>query len=235
MIQEASPPLTDEDIVRRVIEGETALFEQLIRRHNQRLYRAIRAILKDEAETEDTMQEVYVRAFSHLDQFAGNAMVSTWLTKIAVYEALGRLRRRKRMEDMPKIVSTTRDPESIAYGRELHTTIESAIDSIPPLYRSVFVLRDIEELTGSETAECLGISEETVKTRLHRARRLLRARLEHALGESIGSLFSFGNQRCDRITERTMERICILREIQFAELSRPSERNDGIPGKDWDK
>ena len=113
MIQEASPLLTDEDIVRRVIEGETALFEQLIRRHNQRLYRAIRAILKDEAETEDAMQEAYVRAFSHLDQFAGNAMVSTWLTKIAVYEALGRVRRRKRMEGMPKTVSPTLDPESI--------------------------------------------------------------------------------------------------------------------------
>jgi len=233
MIQEASPALTDEDIVRRVIEGETTLFELLIRRHNQRLYRAVRAILKDEAETEDAMQEAYVRAFAHLDQFAGNAMVSTWLTKIAVYEALGRLRRRKRMEDMPSTVSTTGDPERIAYSRELHATIESAVDSIPPLYRSVFVLRDIEELTGAEAADCLGISEDTVKTRLHRARRLLRARLEHSLGESIGSSFAFGNQRCNRVTARTMEQIAILRQLQFEELSRSAERTEGIPEKDW--
>jgi RNA polymerase sigma-70 factor, ECF subfamily len=207
MIQEASPPLTDEDIVRRVLDGETSLFEVLIRRHNQRLYRATRAILKDETEAEDAMQEAYVRAFAHLDQFAGNAMVSTWLTKIAVYEALGRLRRRKRMEDMPKNLSTTGDPERIAYGKELQETIESAVDALPPLYRSVFVLRDIEDMSGAETAECLGIAEETVKTRLYRARRLMRDHLKRSLGAAVATAFTFGDRHCDRITAVTMERI----------------------------
>ena len=99
MLAEAAPPLADEEIVRRVLDGETSLFELLIRRYNQRLYRAARAILRDEQESEDAMQEAYVKAFANLDQFAGEAKISTWLTKIVVYEALGRLRRRKRLQD----------------------------------------------------------------------------------------------------------------------------------------
>jgi RNA polymerase sigma-70 factor (ECF subfamily) len=208
-LTEAASPLPDEEIVKRVIDGDTALFELLIRRHNQRLYRAIRAILKDDEEAEDAMQEVYVRAFVHLDQFAGDAKLSTWLTKIAIYEALGRLRRRKRIDEMPEI-SSSENPERATYGRELHTAIESAVDSLPPLYRSVFVLREIEEMTGAETADSLGITEETVKTRLHRARRLMRRRLEHTVGAAMGSAFAFGSRRCDRVTERAMERIRLL-------------------------
>ena len=165
-IEEDRQALSDEEIVKRVLDGETSLFELLIRRHNQRLFRASRSILKDEAEAEDVMQEAYVRAFAHLQQFAGNALVSTWLTKIAVYEALGRLRERKRIRDMPKTLKTSGDPEKIAYGKELRVTIESAVDALPPLYRGVFVLREVEGLTGSEAADCLGITEETVKTRL---------------------------------------------------------------------
>jgi RNA polymerase sigma-70 factor, ECF subfamily len=206
-LADAAPPLSDEEIVRRVLEGETSLFELLIRRYNQRLYRATRAILRYEDEAEDAMQEAYVSAFAHLDQFAGEARFSTWLTKIAVYEALGRLRRRKRMDDMPEIVSSSASPERKAYGREIQAAIESAVDTLPPLYRSVFVLREIEELTGAETGDCLGISEETVKTRLHRARGLLRHRLERSLGAALDGAFQFGAQRCDRITARTMDRI----------------------------
>ena len=207
MLTEAAPPLPDEEIVRRVLEGETSLFELLIRRYNQRLYRATRAILKDEVEAEDAMQEAYVRAFVNLDQFAGEAKISTWLTKIAVYEALGRLRRRKRMDEMPEILSSGESPERAAYGRELQTAIESAVDALPPLYRSVFVLREIEEMSGAEAADCLGITEETVKTRLHRARRLLRHRLERSIGAAMDSAFAFGSRRCDRITEAAMDRI----------------------------
>ena len=216
MLAEAAPPLADEEIVRRVLDGETSLFELLIRRYNQRLYRAARAILKDEQESEDAMQEAYVKAFANLDQFAGEAKISTWLTKIVVYEALGRLRRRKRMDDMPQLVSHSQSPERAAYGRELQTAIESAIDALPPLYRSVFVLRDIEEMTGSETAQCLQITEETVKTRLHRARRLLRSRLERTVGAAMDTAFAFGSRRCDRITEMAMARI--------TKLSTPSAR-----------
>src|SRR5688572_13495 len=184
-LAEATSRLPDEEIVRRVLEGETSLFELLIRRYNQRLYRVVRAILKLEEEAEDAMQEAYVSAFAHLDQFAGEASFSTWLTKIAVHEALGRLRRRKRTDDMPELVSSSANRERTAYGRELQAAIECAVDTLPALYRSVFVLREIEEMTGFETAECLGITEETVKTRLHRARRLLRRRLEYSLGAAL--------------------------------------------------
>jgi RNA polymerase sigma-70 factor, ECF subfamily len=215
MLTEVAPPLSDEEIVKRVLDGETSLFELLIRRYNQRLYRAARAILKDDAEAEDAMQEAYVRAFVKLDQFAGDAKLSTWLTKIAVYEALGRLRRRKRMDEMPEILSSE-NPERAAYGRELQTAIESAVDALPPLYRSVFVLREIEEMTGAETADCLGITEETVKTRLHRARRLLRHRLERTVGAAMESAFAFGSRRCDRVTEKAMERIRLLQPDRSA-------------------
>jgi RNA polymerase sigma-70 factor (ECF subfamily) len=207
MLMETTSSLPDEEIVRRVLEGETALFELLIRRYNQRLYRATRAILRDEEEAEDAIQEAYVSAFANLDRFAGEARFSTWLTKIAVYEALGRLRRRKRMDEMSDIASTRATPERATYGNELKAAIESAVDRLPTAYRSVFILRDIEEMTGAETAHCLGITEETVKTRLHRARRLLRHQLEKTVGTALVGAFAFGAQRCDRITENTMARI----------------------------
>lgn len=205
---EMATALTDEQIVSRVLGGETSLFELIIRRHNQRLYRATRSILKDTAEAEDVMQEAYVRAFAHLHQFAGEAKFSTWLTKIAVYEALGRLRRRKQMDEIPGgLASGASNPEHTAYQRQLQTMIESAIDVLPPLYRSVFVLRDVEELSGAEVAECLGITEETAKTRLHRARRILRDELKTSLGGAISAAFSYGTVHCDRMTAATMERI----------------------------
>jgi RNA polymerase sigma-70 factor (ECF subfamily) len=199
--------LSDEEIVGRVLDGETSLFEVLIRRHNQLLYRATRAILNDEFEAEDVMQEAYVRAFANLGQFAGEAKFSTWLTKIAVYEALGRLRRRKRMDEMPENLRSRDNPERSAYSGELRTAIESAVDALPPLYRAVFMLREVEEMSGAETAGCLGISEETVKTRLHRARGLLRNRLERAVGAGVRGAFAFGEQRCDRMTIIVMNRI----------------------------
>jgi RNA polymerase sigma-70 factor (ECF subfamily) len=204
---DSSNGLADEDIVSRVIAGETALFELIVRRYNQRLYRAAKAILKDEAEAEDVMQEAYVRAFEKLDQFAGNAKFSTWLTKIAVYEALARLRKRHREGDMPEIINSGDSPERITYDVEIRRAIEDAVETLPPLYRSVFVLRDVEEMSGAETAECLGITEETVKTRLHRARNLLRHQLERAVGSAVGSAFSYGERRCDAMTESVMSRI----------------------------
>ena len=153
------------------------------------------------------MQEAYVRAFVNLDQFAGEAKFSTWLTKIAVYEALGRLRRAKRQEELPEAMDSSDNPERTAYGRELQSAIESAVDALPQLYRSVFVLREVEEMTVAETADCLGITEESVKTRCHRARALLRSRLERAIGMAASQAFSFMGHRCDRMTKRVMERI----------------------------
>jgi RNA polymerase sigma-70 factor, ECF subfamily len=195
--------ITDEEIVDRVIRGESELFEVLVRRHNQRLFRATRAILKDVSESEDVMQEAYVRAFTHLDQFAGEAKFSTWLTKIAVYEALARLRRHKQMDNIPDEIRSNVNVEDTAYRRELRRMLEDAIDVLPPLYRAVFVLRDVEEMSGAETAECLGITEETTKTRLHRARRMLRDELRTAVGEA----FTYGAEHCDRMTASTMDRI----------------------------
>lgn len=206
-LAEAARVLSDEDIVGRVLNGEVQLFELIVRRYNQRLYRAMIAILRDEAEAEDAMQEAYVHAFAKLDQFAGQAKFSTWLTKIAVYEALGRLRRRKRYEEVPETMKSDDDPEHTVYDLQLRGAIEGAIRKLPAIYRSVFVLREIEELSGSETAECLGIAEETVKTRLHRARNLLRRRLERTAGGVLGRSFSYGEQRCDAMTAAVMERI----------------------------
>lgn len=206
-LTEAAPALSDEEIVQRVLNGDVSLFELLVRRHNQRLYRATRSILKDTAEAEDVMQEAYVRAFSHLDQFAGNAKFSTWLTKIAVHEALGRLRRRKQLDVIPEGLTGGVTPEHSAYQRELQSIMEAAIDVLPPLYRSVFLLREVEEMSGAEVADCLGITEETAKTRLHRARRMLRDELKTSLGGAIPSAFSYGAAHCDRMTETTLHRI----------------------------
>jgi RNA polymerase sigma-70 factor (ECF subfamily) len=170
------------------------------------LFRTTRAILKDSNEAEDVMQEAYVRAFVNLDQFAGEARFATWLTKIAVYEAFARLRRAKRQEDLPEPMDPTGDPERTAYGHELRSAIESAVDVLPPLYRTVFVLREIEGMSVAETADCLGITEENVKTRFHRARALLRVRLQRAIGAAASQAFAFLGDRCDRITNSVMER-----------------------------
>src|SRR4051812_34773832 len=179
--------LSDEDIVARVIGGQTALFEVLMRRHNERLYRAARAILRDEREAEDVMQQAYVNAYTHLRQFDGRAQFATWLTRIAVHEALARARKRGRYqqledEDLGRVepfMVTNRpaDPERQAFGRELAGLLEAAVDTLPDGNREVFVLRQIEELSTAETAQCLGVSEDVVKTRLSRARATLRREL----------------------------------------------------------
>ena len=207
ILETIAPAIPDEEVVTRVLRGETSLFELIIRRHNQRLYRTTRAILRDESEAEDAMQEAYVRAFCHLDQFAGQAKFSTWLTKIAVYEALGRLRRSQRQEEMPDDMKSSDNPERAAYHSELQHAIEAAVDKLPPRYRSVFVLRDIEDMSGAEAAECLGINEVAVKTRLHRARRMLRGRLERTVSGAASLAFGFGDRRCDRMTRLVMARI----------------------------
>jgi RNA polymerase sigma-70 factor (ECF subfamily) len=206
-LAEAVSRLDDEEVVRRVLDGETGLFELIVRRYNQRLFRATRAILRDDEAAEDATQEAYLRAFAKLDQFAGEAKFSTWLTKIAVYEAFNRLRRAKLQEELPETMHNGDNPERSAYGGELKSAIEKAIDALPPLYRSVFVMREIEEMTVAETADCLGITPESVKTRLHRARALLRDRLERAIGLAAADAFSYLGSRCDRMTAAVMDRI----------------------------
>jgi RNA polymerase sigma-70 factor (ECF subfamily) len=206
--------MSDEDIVSRVLAGETALFEVLMRRHNQRVYRAARAILRDDREAEDVMQEAYVNAYVHLDQFDGRAKFSTWLTKIAVYESLARARRRGRYEpledeaqetSMP--ATTSPDPERLAFGRELGALIESAVDSLGDGYREVFMLRQVEGLSTLETAAVLGVSEDVVKTRYSRARHALQRDLLERTGAAAAAAFTFGQARCDRVVIAVMARI----------------------------
>ncbi|MFL6215401.1 MAG: RNA polymerase sigma factor [Blastocatellia bacterium] len=209
--------LTDEEVVERVLAGQSAWFEVLMRRYNQRLYRVSRSIVGDDAEAEDVMQEAYVRAYQHLDQFDGRARFATWLTRIAVHEALARLRHRRRVVEIdafaessenPMIpAANTPNPEQEVLIRTLGVILESAINQLPAAYRSVFMLREMEEMSTAETAECLGLSEEAVKVRLHRARARLRKTITAQTQAATVSAFQFNGARCDRIVAAVLARL----------------------------
>jgi RNA polymerase sigma-70 factor (ECF subfamily) len=211
---------TDEEIVGRIRAGDTALYEIIMRRYNQRLYRVARAILRDDAEAEDVMQDAYVRAYQHLDQFAGRAPFSAWLTRIAVHEALGRLRLRKRNPQLDDtkddgelrmdIVETSPDPEQNASTAELGHLLEEALFALPDKYRTVVMLRDIEELNTSETAAALDLSEENVKIRLHRGHEMARGWLFKRVGSNAKSAFPFMGVRCDRVVCGVFKRLAEL-------------------------
>ena len=208
---------TDEEVVAKVRAGETALYEILMRRHNQRLYRAARAILKDEAEAEDVMQDAYVRAFQNLCQFEGRAPFSAWLLRIAVNEALGRKRGRDRNTSFEEgnengeismnIVETGPDPEQSATRAELGLMLEEAVLGLPEAYRTVVMLRDVEELSTAETAAALELSEENVKIRLHRGHAMMRDVLFQRVGAEAKRAFPFMGERCDRVVERVFARL----------------------------
>jgi RNA polymerase sigma-70 factor (ECF subfamily) len=218
MVLEQDQLASDLQLIERVRAGEIALYELLMRRHNQRVYRVIRSVVSNDLEAEDILQEAWVRAFEHLDQFAGRANFSTWVARIAFNEALGRRRTSARwtpLEDeagniMPELnrqQTTFATPETEAIQGQLGQMLQSAVDTLPETYRSVFVLREVEQLNTSETAECLGLSEEAVKTRLHRSRALLRHELENRMGSTIREAYSFLGARCDRVVARVLERI----------------------------
>jgi RNA polymerase sigma-70 factor (ECF subfamily) len=211
---------TDEELVRWVLTGEKSCFEVLMRRYNRRVYRAARAILRDDSEAEDVVQDGYVRAYQHLDQFEGRASFSTWLTRIVVHEALARIKRRRRMEEIDSMDEARKDrvdaltssatPEQAASAAEVHSLLESSIDALPDSYRHVFVLREVEEMDTRETAECLGISEDNVKMRLHRARAQLRREIYARAGATSTSAFQFMGERCNRMVAVVMQRIHAL-------------------------
>ncbi|HEY3353634.1 MAG TPA: RNA polymerase sigma factor [Polyangia bacterium] len=209
------PAVTDEAVVARVRAGETALFEVLMRRHNQRVYRAVRAILRDDAEIEEVMQQAHVAAYQHLDQFAGKARYSTWLIRIAINEALGRRRRGLRLvpledgaeDEMGTYRGRPPTPEDRAGTRELAAVLEAAIDGLPEKYRLTVMLRDVEGLDTADAAAALEVSEDVVKTRLHRAREMLRAHIEAQLGSAALAAYLFGSWRCDRIVAAVLARI----------------------------
>lgn len=210
----AAQGLPDAEVVRRVLAGEPALFEVLMRRHNQRVFRAIRSVLRGDAEAEDAMQQAWLDAYAHLGQFQGAAAFGTWLTRIALNEALSRVRRRvplAALADVPEeddpMRSTARDPEGRAADRELARMVEEAIDELPEHHRTVLVLREVEGMSTAEAAEALSVSEEVVKVRLHRARLALRDRLWERAGPTSREAFAFLGARCDRMVAAVMARI----------------------------
>jgi RNA polymerase sigma-70 factor (ECF subfamily) len=213
---ERSNTLSDVDVVRRVVDGETALFEVLMRRHNERVYRAARAIVRDEAEAEDVMQQAYVSAYANLRQFHGAAQFSTWLTRIAINEAIARVRRKGRYDPLdedrlgaeePMFERLAQNPEQQAFAGELHRLLERAIDQLPDGMRAVFMLRDVEGMSTAETATAMGVSEDVIKTRLSRARMRLRRMLLDQAGADTPGVFPFFRPRCDRVVDQVMARI----------------------------
>jgi RNA polymerase sigma-70 factor, ECF subfamily len=200
---------TDDAIIDAVKAGDIALYELLMRRYNQRLYRVTRAILRNDGDVEDVIQEAYVRAYQHLDQFSGDAPFSAWLTRIAVNEALRRLHLRGRNqqfqeseqdeEGLMTMVETSPDPEQRASIAELGQLLETAVLDLPDQYRTVVMLRDIEELSTLETAAALDLTEQNVKVRLHRGRAMMRNWLFVRAGEKAKTAFPFMGERCDRV------------------------------------
>lgn len=216
-LEPAPSPLTDEQIVTRVLAGEPALYELLMRRYNQRLFRAARAVVKDDAEAEDVMQDAYVRAWFHLAQFKAEAKFSSWITRIAINEALARLRRTGRLTDLELVENAdpaslpmptgAPGPEQEAFTGELKRLLETSIEALPIASRAAFVLRHVEGLSTTETAECLEISEQALKTRLHRARTLLREELFSRVGPAAAETFAFHAPRCDRVVAAVLKSI----------------------------
>jgi RNA polymerase sigma-70 factor, ECF subfamily len=210
----APPPLPDEALVARVREGDLSAFEEVMRRHNQRLYRVARAIVKDEHEAEDVMQQAYVNAFVHIGQFSGRSQLSTWLTRITIHEAIRRLRTRQAAASsepietaMSHTASELPTPERLAYAAELRSLLEASSDALPEAYRIVFVCREVEGLSTGETADVLDVGEEAVKTRLHRARAMLRRELFTRAGSASVEAFAFYRPRCDALVRRVLEQL----------------------------
>lgn len=220
----AASLLDEQDVVARARRHDAAALRTIVRQNNRRLFRVARSILKDDWEAEDAVQEAYMRAFSHLAEFEGRSALSTWLTRIVVNEALGRLRRRRPTVDIADVESGATqaesgqivpfplaapqpDPERAMAQTEIHAVIEKAIDALPDAFRVVLVARLLEEMSVEETAELYGLRPETVKTRLHRARGLLRKNLEQNFGPLLTETFPFGGSRCERMADRVIARL----------------------------
>jgi RNA polymerase sigma-70 factor, ECF subfamily len=209
--------LDETELVRLAQLGERDAFRVIMQRGNQQLFRVARSIVRDDAEAEDVVQEAYVRAFAAIGGFRGDASVMTWLTRITLNEARGRLRRRRSMIGLHELESAgaivvpflagADNPEADAARSEIRKLIERAVDDLPEVFRIVFVMREIQGCTIAETASNLDLKPETVKTRLHRARRLLRATLDEELATAVTEAFPFLGARCRRITESVLARL----------------------------
>lgn len=201
--------LSDDELLRGCQRRDEAAVRELTRRYNQRLFRIARGILRDDADAEDVVQDTYIRVFTHLEQFRGDSSVGTWLVRIAINLALGRVRQHRPTVDIAErsIASAGPDPETVMARAELRTLIERSIDELPDAFRTVFVARIVEGLSIQETADLFHIRPETVKTRVHRARRALRRSLEHHVGATISDAFSFDGARCARVTQHVIDQL----------------------------
>lgn len=214
--------MEEAELVRLARGGEPEAFRAIMQRGNQRLFRIARGLMRDDSEAEDVVQETYVRAFTNLGAFRGEASIFTWLTRIAINEANGRLRKRRMnvgLEAVEAVQSrgahvimfpqtdAATTPELDMARTQVRRLLESTIDDLPEDFRVVFIMRDVEDCSIAETAAALGIKEETVKTRLHRARRLLRAAISERMASSVTEAFMFMGARCERMSERVLARL----------------------------
>jgi RNA polymerase sigma-70 factor (ECF subfamily) len=215
--------LSDTELVRRAQRGDRDAFRAIMQRGNQRLYRVARSVVRDDAEAEDVVQEAYARAFAAIGDFRGESGVMTWLTRITLNEARGRLRQRRKMVGLHELEAAQdggavvmhfptpldgANPEADAARAQIRKLIERAIDDLPESFRTVFIMRDVQECNIEETASSLDLNPETVKTRLHRARRLLRRALDAKLAATMTEAFPFLGARCQRITSAVLQRFC---------------------------
>jgi RNA polymerase sigma-70 factor (ECF subfamily) len=211
--------LPEEVLVARARQHDEAAVREIVRRYNQRLFRTARSVMRNDADAEDVVQAGYVRAFTHLDSFRGEAQFSTWITRIVLNEALGRVRRHRPTTGLDQVeleqadsaqiiqfplLQTHPDPETAMARQEIRDVLEQAVDALPDGFRSVFVLRDVEGLSAEETAAQLEIKPETVNTRLFRARRLLRNSIEERLSLAFSALFPFDGERCVHMADRVV-------------------------------
>jgi RNA polymerase sigma-70 factor (ECF subfamily) len=211
----------ERELVARALRRDEAALRTIVKRHNQRLYRLARSIVRNDAEAEDVLQEAYLRAFANLATFRGESALGSWLGRVVINEALGRLRRERptvelteKMEAGPArqgevipFPGEPIDPERIMAQRQIHSLLERAIDDLPDAFRTVLVARVIEEMSVEETAELLGLQPETVKTRLHRARKLIRTALEQQIGSALTETFPFAGRRCERMADAVVARL----------------------------
>jgi RNA polymerase sigma-70 factor, ECF subfamily len=217
----ASSGNDDSELVRRACARDEGAIRAIMQANNRRLYRIARGILRNDSEAEDVVQETYVRAFTHLESFRGDSRLATWLARIAMNEALGRLRRQRPTVDWTTLESgtpnaqiiqfpvsaTSDDPEKTMAQREIQHVVEQAVDELPEAFRIVFITRVIEGMNVEETAEILDIKPETVKTRLHRARTMLRENVEKKIGPVVMEAFPFAGKRCERLTDAVLGRL----------------------------
>jgi RNA polymerase sigma-70 factor (ECF subfamily) len=212
---------SEAELIARARDRDEAAVRAIMQSNNRRLYRIARGILRNDSEAEDVVQETYVRAFTHLEDFRGDSSLATWLARIAINEALGRLRRARPSVDVSTLApgvleaqiiqfplsGASEDPERTMAQREIQHVVEHAIDELPETFRLVFITRVIEGMNVEETAQILGLKPETVKTRLHRARAMLRDNVENKIGPVVMEAFPFAGKRCERLTEAVLKRL----------------------------